>query len=199
MAHAHLATSSSVPVCRAVSGSRLLTNRTTCNQHQSSGRLQRKVTQPRPFTTSIQNASAPRAPLRQQLDVVDIQKHQQPLGSDSSSLLFGLPVEQQQTLLFLAISSGVLTTASVADAADLHLLADLSINKGQVIRFLVDNPFVLLGLAVALYLVVPRVLRFTTRFILLPAAIAGGVYLVITNPNTSYKVVSTAFGCKRPP
>lgn len=144
----------------------------------------------------MQTDVVPRQELRQQLKSADLPVPQQVDASYSSTLFFGLPAEHQQALLFLAVSLGIVTTADVSQAADLQVLADLSLNKGQVIRFLVDNPFVLLGVAVALYLVVPRLLRFTTRFVLLPAAVAGGVYLVITNPNTSYKVVSTAFGCK---
>ncbi|KAA6420045.1 MAG: hypothetical protein FRX49_10067 [Trebouxia sp. A1-2] len=92
------------------------------------------------------------------------------------------------------MSSGLLATTDVTQAADLQFLADLSIDKGQAITFLVNNPFITLGVAIALYLIVPRVLRLATRYILLPAAVAGGVYLVITNPSTSWSVVSSAFG-----
>lgn len=117
---------------------------------------------------------------------------------DDTSLvsLRALPADQRQALLFLATSSGVLATSNVSEASDLQLLAALSVDKGQVISFLVNNPFVTLGVAVALYIIVPRILRFATKYILLPVSIAGLVYLVITNPNTSLGVVSTGFKCE---
>ena len=78
----------------------------------------------------------------------------------------------------------------------MQLLAALSVDRGQVISFLVNNPFVTLGVAVALYIIVPRILRFATKYVLLPISIAGVVYLVITNPNTSLGVASTGFKCE---
>lgn len=110
--------------------------------------------------------------------------------------LRALPADQRQALLFLAISSGMLATSDVSQASDLQFLAALSVDRGQVISFLVNNPFVTLGVAVALYIIVPRVLRFATKYVLLPVSIAGLVYLVITNPNTSLGVASTGFKCK---
>lgn len=194
MAQTQVATSGAVLLCQP-SSTRPFVSRTTCHQHKSSSRLQRRtVTQPRPFSSSFRNDFVVGQPLRQQPQSVDLRQGQQDDSSDSSSLFFGLSAEQQSALLFLAVSAGILTATDAAQAADLQLLGALSLDKGQVIRFLVDNPFVLLGLAVALYLILPRLLRFTTRFILLPAAVAGGVYLVVTNPNTSYKFATTAFG-----
>jgi hypothetical protein len=137
-------------------------------------------------------------PLRQQFDPVELLVPDGHQLSTSSNLLWGLHNEQRQALLFLAMSSGLLATTDVTQAADLQFLADLSIDKGQAITFLVNNPFVTLGVAIALYLIVPRVLRLATRYILLPAAVAGGVYLVITNPSTSWNVVTSAFGCELP-
>ena len=121
-----------------------------------------------------------------------------PPALDDTSLagLRALPANQRQALLFVATSSGVLATSDVSQASDLQLLAALSVDRGQVISFLVNNPFVTLGVAVALYIIVPRILRFATKYILLPVSIAGLVYLVITNPNTSLGVASTGFKCE---
>ena len=199
MVATHVTTPGKVLLCQPAA-TRPFVSRPTCHQHKSSGRLQRKVvTQPRSLKNNLKSDFIVGQPVRQQLDSIDLREGQQADSSDRTSLFFGLPAEQQQALLFLAASAGFLTAADAAQAADLQAFAALSLDKGQAIRFLVDNPFVLLGLAVALYLVLPRLLRFTTRFILLPAAVAGGVYLVITNPNTSYKVVTSAFGCKLSP
>ena len=120
----------------------------------------------------------------------------QPCDDTSLAGLRALPADQRQVLLLLAMSSGILATSDVSQASDLQTLAALSVDRGQVISFLVNNPFVTLGVAVALYIIVPRILRFATKYILLPVSIAGLVYLVITNPNTSLGVATTGFKCE---
>lgn len=120
----------------------------------------------------------------------------QPCDDTSLAGLRALPADQRQALLLLAMSSGILATSDVSQASDLQTLAALSVDRGQVISFLVNNPFVTLGVAVALYIIVPRILRFATKYILLPVSIAGLVYLVITNPNTSLGVATTGFKCE---
>ena len=118
----------------------------------------------------------------------------QPFYDASMDGLRSLTFDQRQALLFLAISSAALTTSDLTQASDLQFLA--AVDRGQVISFLVNNPFVTLGVAVALYIIVPRILRLTVKYIFLPASVAGVVYLVITNPNTSLGVVKTAFNCE---
>lgn len=179
--------------CRSSAGTRSSVN-VTCHQRQSSGALQRIPGQQHIPLATLRREALVSGPHRHQLDqsqVVEVE----PSHLDTYSVISrGSPAEQQQALLFLAITSGLLATADDAQAADLPFLADLAINKGQVISFLVNNPFITLGVAVALYLIVPRVLRFATRYILLPLTVAGGVYLVITNPSTSWRVVTTGVG-----
>lgn len=167
-----------------------------CHQGGSGGRGHSKSAPKSASKVVVRQQLGSLGSLRQQFDHVRQLEVQPSQLSNSSSLLWGLPNEQRQTLLFLAISSALLATTDVSQAADLQVLADLSVDRGQVISFLVNNPFVTLGVAVALYLIVPRVLRLATKYILLPAAVAGGVYLVITNPTTSWSVVSTGFGCE---
>ena len=121
---------------------------------------------------------------------------QQLLDDANVAGLWSLPVDQRQALLFLATSSGILAAADLSQASDLQSLAALQLDRGQVISFLVNNPFVTLGLAVALYIIVPRILRLTVKYILLPVSIAGVVYLIITNPSTSVGVGKTAFNCE---
>ena len=118
----------------------------------------------------------------------------QTLDNASLAGLQSLTFDQRQTLLFLAISSAALTASDLTQASDVPFLA--AVDRAQVISFLVNNPFVTLGVAVALYIIVPRILRLTVKFIVLPASVAGVVYLVITNPNTSLGVVKTAFNCE---
>lgn len=120
----------------------------------------------------------------------------QSLEDTSLDGLRALPAEQRQALLFLAMSSSVLAASDVSQASDMQSLAALSVDRGQVISFLVNNPFVTLGVAVALYIIIPRILRFATKYVLLPASVAGVVYLVITNPSTSLDVASTGFKCE---
>lgn len=165
-----------------------------CHQGGSGGRVHPKSAPKGAPKALVRHQLVSLGSSRQQYDHIRQLEVQPSQLSNSSSLLWGLPNEQRQTLLFLAMSSALLATADVSQAADLQVLADLSVDRGQVISFLVNNPFVTLGVAVALYLIVPRVLRLATKYILLPAAVAGGVYLVITNPSTSWSVVSTGFG-----
>lgn len=166
----------------------------TCHQKVTRARLLRTSALPKHSRSVLTQETSSTRLLRQQLEPVELLVPDGHQLSTSSNLLWGLHNEQRQALLFLAMSSGLLATTDVTQAADLQFLADLSIDKGQAITFLVNNPFVTLGVAIALYLIVPRILRLATRFILLPAAVAGGVYLVITNPSTSWNVVSSAFG-----
>ncbi|DBA76923.1 TPA: hypothetical protein ACH3X1_009520 [Trebouxia sp. C0004] len=166
----------------------------TCHQKLRRAGLPRTSPLPKHSRAGWAQKMSSLRPLRQQFDPVELLVPDGHQLSTSSNLLWGLHNEQRQALLFLAMSSGLLATTDVTQAADLQFLADLSIDKGQAITFLVNNPFVTLGVAIALYLIVPRVLRLATRYILLPAAVAGGVYLVITNPSTSWRVVSSAFG-----
>ena len=170
----------------------------TCHQKLRRAGLLRASALPKHFRAVLTQKTSSSRPLRQQFDPVELLVPDGHQLSTSSSLLWGLHNEQRPALLFLAMSSGLLATTDATQAADLQFLADLSIDKGQAITFLVNNPFITLGVAIALYLIVPRVLRLATRFILLPAAVAGGVYLVITNPSTSWTVVSSAFGCEFP-
>lgn len=157
---------------------------------------------PRSLTRQTSNAAFARRRVLQtaatsQHQTEDLLANPSPALDDISLAgLRALPADQRQALLFLATSSGVLATSDVSQASDLQLLAALSVDRGQVISFLVNNPFVTLGVAVALYIIVPRILRFATKYVLLPVSIAGVVYLVITNPNTSLGVASTGFKCE---
>ena len=170
----------------------------TCHQKLRRAGSLRTSALPKHSRAVLTQETTSSIPLRQQFNPVELLVPDRHQLSTSSNLLWGLHNEQRQALLFLAMSSGLLATTDVTQAADLQFLADLSIDKGQAITFLVNNPFITLGVAIALYLIVPRVLRLATRYILLPAAVAGGVYLVITNPSTSWSVVSSAFGCELP-
>lgn len=129
--------------------------------------------------------------------IEDVQANlSQSLEDTSLDGLRALPADQRQALLFLAMSSSVLAASDASQASDMQSLAALSVDRGQVISFLVNNPFVTLGVAVALYIIIPRILRFATKYVLLPASVAGVVYLVITNPSTSLDVASTGFKCE---
>lgn len=194
MAQARIVTANNIVCCRTLAV-KAAKPTATCHQRQISASLQRPSAQLHTSVPGLGRGAKSLAPFRQQSDQIEVLDSEQPQASTSSVLFRGLPSEQRQALLFLAMSSGLLATTDVTQAADLNFLADLSINKGQVISFLVNNPFVTLGVAVSLYLIVPGVLRLATRYVLLPLTVAGGVYLVITNPSTSWRVVSTAFGC----
>ena len=78
--------------------------------------------------------------------------------------------------------------AESANAADMQPLADLSLqlDKGQIISFFVNNPFITLGAAVAAYFILPRLINTAVKFVLVPLAIGGVAYLVVTNPGTSF-------------
>ena len=77
-------------------------------------------------------------------------------------------------------------------------LADLSLqlDKGQIISFFVNNPFITLGAAVAAYFILPRLINTAVKFVLVPLAIGGVAYLVVTNPGTSFAFAKTTFGCE---
>jgi len=100
-------------------------------------------------------------------------------------------------LLFLALSGAAVSVTDVAGAADSQLITDLSLAKietSQVIDFFVNNPFVTLGTAVAAYFILPRLIRATVKFVVVPVAIGGVAYLIVTNPSTSFSVAKTSVG-----
>ncbi|KAL3141468.1 hypothetical protein ABBQ32_005031 [Trebouxia sp. C0010 RCD-2024] len=161
--------------------------------HHQIRRLPRSSTRRSSVATLAKRQMSSKAvPTQQQTEVVQADTSQA-LDNTTLNGLRALPVDQRQALLFLAMSSGVWATSDVSQASDVQSLAALSVDRGQVISFLVNNPFVTLGVAVALYIIVPRILRVVVKYILLPVSIAGVVYLIITNPSTSVGVASTGF------
>lgn len=190
----------SVTTCPNMLQSRTLasdhSSQTVLCHHPQIRCLPRSLTRRSSRATLAKRQTVPKAVSTQhQSEIVQAEKSQ---TSDDTMLagLRALPVDQRQALLFLAMSSGLWATSDVSQAADLQSVAALSVDRGQVISFLVNNPFVTLGVAVALYIIVPRILRVAVKYILLPISIAGVVYLIITNPSTSAGVVSTGFKCE---
>ena len=164
--------------------------------HQQIRSLPRSLTRRSSHATLAKRQIAPKAvPTQHPTELVQADTSE---TSDDITLagLRGLPVDQRQALVFLAMSSGIWATSDVSQASELQSLAALSVDRGQVISFLVNNPFVTLGVAVALYIIVPRILRVVVKYILLPISIAGVVYLIITNPSTTVGVASTGFKCE---
>lgn len=103
-------------------------------------------------------------------------------------------VEYKQLLLFLALSGGLAGVTDPATALDMQSFG--AIDSSQVIQFLVNNPFVTLGVAVAAYFIVPRLIRVAVKFVVVPVAIGGVGYLIVTNPSTSLGFAKSTVGCK---
>ena len=107
--------------------------------------------------------------------------------------------DYKQLLLLLAASGAFISVTDVAGAADAQFATDLSLAKidsSQVIAFFVNNPFITLGAAVAAYFIVPRIIKLAVKFVVVPLAIGGVGYLVVTNPGTSASVAKTGIGCE---
>ena len=68
----------------------------------------------------------------------------------------------------------------------------------QLLGFLLNNPVITLVIAGVAIWAIPRLARAAVRFILIPAALLGLAYLVITNPQTSFTFVGTALSCEPP-
>ncbi|KAK9844750.1 hypothetical protein WJX74_006341 [Apatococcus lobatus] len=62
----------------------------------------------------------------------------------------------------------------------------------QILGFLLNNPIVTLVIAGVAIWAIPRLARAAVRFILIPAAVLGLAYLVISNPQTSFAFAGTA-------
>ena len=64
------------------------------------------------------------------------------------------------------------------------------------VDYLLGHPFVTIGLAAGLYVVVPRLWRFIVRVILLPVLAIAAVGFALQHPAASLSFGKTAFGCK---
>lgn len=175
----------------------------TCQRAPTASRVWTSAT--RPQSGGVAQANTPRAALPAAMSQASMNSKHQTLAflRPQQSLMQGetqldavIPLESsaqyKQLLLFLALSGGLVGMTEQASAVDTQSLA--AIDSSQVIQFLVNNPFVTLGFAVAAYFIVPRLIRVAVKFVLVPVAIGGVGYLIVTNPSTSLGFAKSTVG-----
>lgn len=82
-----------------------------------------------------------------------------------------------------------------AELADLLRFPALSLSPFQVLTFLLQHPLITLGVAAALYYLVPRIFRALVRYLVLPLALALGLYIVSLNPSAATAFAQGSFNC----
>lgn len=127
------------------------------------------------------------------------------LGSSSSLWLTSNASAQQDGFVLLILNPQgadlhqVLSAADTASLAELTFLPSIQLTPLGVLTFLLQHPFVTLGVAAALYYIVPRVFRTLVRFLVVPAVIALVAYVVLQNPQAALGLVESVNNCKSLP
>ena len=65
----------------------------------------------------------------------------------------------------------------------------------QVLSFLLSHPVITAGLALFLYLVVPRLWRAAVRFVVIPAGVLATLFVVVKNPQSFSTAGSFVVNC----
>ena len=103
-------------------------------------------------------------------------------------------MELQPGLLDASLSFTTYSQAA-AEVADLQLLPQISTSPFQVLSFLLQHPFITLFAAGSLYFIVPRLVRASIRFVVVPAALALALYLISLNPSAAVDLARGSFDC----
>lgn len=127
------------------------------------------------------------------------------LGTSSYFMVTGVAIAVESSpdlTLQEHLSSATHQQSVLLDAAivgDITLLPSIHITPLGVLTFLLQNPVVTLGVAAALYYIVPRAFRALVRWIVLPLVLALVAYVVLQNPSAALGLAKGLFGCKCTP
>lgn len=127
--------------------------------------------------------------------------HQYLLCLSSSTLLAAGPAaahgDAANTLLMQqAVTQGAEQQLSTLFLADFSLLPSFNGLPFQIAGFLLNHPFITLGLALGVNYVVPRAFRAAVRFLVIPLVLGGFVWLALQNPSTAWGLFRGAFDCE---
>ena len=81
--------------------------------------------------------------------------------------------------------------------ADFSLLPSFNGQPFQILGFLLNHPFITLGLALAVNYVVPRAFRALVRFLVIPLVLGSIAWVALQNPSTAWDLLRGTFDCKR--
>ena len=82
-----------------------------------------------------------------------------------------------------------------AELAELLRVPEVSLSPFQVLTFLLQHPLITLGVAAALYFLVPRLFRALVRYLVVPLALALALYVVSLNPAAATSFAQGSFNC----
>lgn len=82
--------------------------------------------------------------------------------------------------------------------ADFSLLPSFNGQPFQILGFLLNHPFVTLGLALTVNYVVPRAFRAVVRFLVFPLVLGSIAWVALQNPSTAWDLLRGAFDCELP-
>ena len=83
--------------------------------------------------------------------------------------------------------------------ADFSLLPSFNGQPFQILGFLLNHPFITLGLALAVNYVVPRAFRALVRFLVVPLVLGSIAWVALQNPSTALDLLRGTFDCEHPP
>ena len=126
------------------------------------------------------------------------------LGTSSYFMVTGLAIAVESSpglTLQEHVSSAGNQQSVLLDAAivgDITLFPSIHVSPLGVLTFLLQNPLVTLGVAAALYYIVPRAFRALVRWIVLPLVLALVAYVILENPSAALGLSKGLFGCTCP-
>ena len=82
--------------------------------------------------------------------------------------------------------------------ADFSLLPSFNGQPFQILGFLLNHPFITLGLALAVNYVVPRAFRALVRFLVVPLVLGSIAWVALQNPSTALDLLRGTFDCEHP-
>ena len=80
--------------------------------------------------------------------------------------------------------------------ADFSLLPSFNGQPFQILGFLLNHPFITLGLALAVNYVVPRAFRAVVRFLVIPLVLGSIAWVALQNPSTALDLLRGIFDCE---
>jgi hypothetical protein len=80
--------------------------------------------------------------------------------------------------------------------AEFTFIPAMDISPYGVAKFLLQHPFITLGVAAALYYIIPRAFQALVRFLVVPAVLAVTAYIVLQNPQAALGIVEGIYNCK---
>ncbi|BDA45065.1 hypothetical protein COCOBI_06-5450 [Coccomyxa sp. Obi] len=122
------------------------------------------------------------------------------LGTSSYFMVTGIAIAVESSpdiTLEEHLSSAPHLHSLLLDAAtvgDITLLPSIHISPLGVLTFLLQNPLVTLGVAAALYYIIPRAFRALVRWIVLPLVLALVAYVILENPSAALGLAKGLFG-----